>query len=83
VKKWAERWGFDVLLNFNTPEYSSWQYNSMVKEKLVADPIPDLPHFSQVYPSSELTTHKMAPRIKPAYQHGDITLGTIKPTKLN
>jgi hypothetical protein len=68
----------DVLMNFNTPEYSSIQYNSMVKEKLVADPVPGFPHFSQVYPSSELTTHPMAPGIRPAYQHGDVTIERVR-----
>jgi len=42
-------------MNVNTPEYASWQYNSMVKEKLIADPVPDQPEFPQVFPSSELT----------------------------
>lgn len=76
VAKWAAEWGYEVVMNFNTPEYASWQYNSMIKEKLVADTIPgtDLP---QVMPSSELTRHRLAPGIKPAYEHGEVSIGRI------
>lgn len=76
VAKWAAEWGYEVVMNFNTPEYASWQYNSMIKEKLVADKIPgtDLP---QVMPSSELTRHRLAPGIKPTYEHGEISIGRI------
>lgn len=78
VAKWAREWGYEVVMNFNTPEYASWQYNSMIKEKLIADPIPERPELPQVLPSSELTHHRLAPRIKPVYEHGDVTLGTMR-----
>lgn len=76
VRKWARAWGYEVLMNFNTPEYASWQYNSMIKEKLIADPIPGRPELRQVFPSSELTRSRWAPGIKPIYEHGDLTVGT-------
>jgi hypothetical protein len=79
VAAWAREWDYEVLLNFNTPEFASWQYNSMVVEKLLADPIPGHPHFPHVVPSSELTRHRLAPRIKPTYEHGELTLGVIGP----
>ena len=79
VGAWAREWGYEVLLNFNTPEFASWQYNSMVVEKLLADPIPGFPHFSHVVPSSELTHHRLAPRIRPTYEHGELTLGRVGP----
>jgi hypothetical protein len=74
VARWASAWGYEVVMNFNTPEYASWQYNSMIKEKLVADTIPgtDLP---QVFPSSELTRHRLAPGVKPVHEHGDLFIG--------
>lgn len=78
VAKWAREWGYEVVMNFNTPEYASWQYNSMVKEKLIADAIPGRPELPQVFPSSELTRHRLAPGIKPAYEHGDLTVGSVK-----
>ena len=81
VAKWADKWGFEVLMNFNTPEFASWQYNSMVKEKLIADPVPSHPQFPQVAPSSEMTTHPMAPGLRPTFTHGELSLGTVvRPT---
>ena len=77
VAAFAKRWGYEVILNFNTPEWASWQYNSMVAESLIADPIPGHEQFPQVVPSSELTRHRLAPRIRPAFRHGDLTLGRI------
>ena len=79
VADFARRWGYEVILNFNTPEYASWQYNSMVAESLIADPIPGAPHFKQVVPSSELDRHRLAPRIKPTYFHGELTIGRVGP----
>ncbi len=78
VAKWANKWGYEVVMNFNTPEYASWQYNSMVKEKLIVDPIPGHPQLPQVFPSSELTRHRFAPFIKPLFEHGEVTFGTVQ-----
>jgi glyoxylase-like metal-dependent hydrolase (beta-lactamase superfamily II) len=77
VADFAKRWGYEVILNFNTPEWASWQYNSMVAESLIADPIPGAEHFPQVVPSSELCKHRLAPRIRPTYFHGELTLGSL------
>ena len=77
VARFAEEWDYEVILNYNTPEFASWQYNAMVAEKLIADPIPGHPHLPQVVPSSELTTHRFAPGIKPLYQHGELTIGQL------
>jgi glyoxylase-like metal-dependent hydrolase (beta-lactamase superfamily II) len=75
VAAFAKRWNYEVILNFNTPEWASWQYNSMVAESLIADRIPGAEQFPQVVPSSELTKHRLAPRVTPTYRHGDLTLG--------
>ncbi|GAC1412966.1 MAG: hypothetical protein NVSMB57_08460 [Actinomycetota bacterium] len=80
VAKWARTWGFEVIMNFNTPEFASWQYNSMVKEKLIADPIPAHPSLPQVFPSSQLTRHPLAPGIRPIFEHRDVTIGTVTGT---
>jgi hypothetical protein len=74
VAKWAAREGLEVVMNFNTPEFASWQYNSMIKEKLIADPIPDRPELRQIFPSSALTRHRLAPGIRPTFEHGDLTI---------
>jgi hypothetical protein len=78
VSAFAKRWGYEVILNFNTPEWASWQYNSMVAESLVADSVPGREQLPQVVPSSELVRHRLAPRIKPAFRHGDLTVGTVR-----
>ena len=77
VARFARTWGYEVILNFNTPEFASWQYNSMVAEKLIADPVPGREHFKQVVPSSELVRHRLAPRVTPTFRHGDLTIGTL------
>ena len=77
VREFAAEWGYEVILNYNTPEWASWQYNSMIAEKLIADPIPGHPHLPQVVPSSELVAHRLAPRVRPAYRHGELTFGVI------
>jgi len=49
----------------------------MIKEKLIADPVPSHPYFPQVVPSSELTTHPGAPGLRPTFAHGELSLGTV------
>lgn len=73
IRRWAHTQGMEVLMNFNTPEYASLQYNSMVKEKLIADPLPSNPALPFVFPSSELTTHRLAPGVRPTHFHGEVT----------
>jgi hypothetical protein len=73
VREWSAEQGMAVVLNFNTPEFASWQYNAMVRERLLADPIPERPDLPLVYPSSELVAHRLAPGIRPTYAHGDVT----------
>jgi hypothetical protein len=77
VAKWARREGMVVVLNFNTPEFASWQYNAMVREKLLAHPVPDDPRWPQVLPSSELARHRLAPGIRPTFAHGDLEIGAL------
>lgn len=77
VRKWAEEWGQEVILNANTIEFASWQYDSMVAERLVADPIPD-GRFPQCFPSSELTAHRLSPGTNPTYTHGGIEHGLVR-----
>lgn len=76
VARWARREGLDVVLNFNTPELASLQYNAMVRERLLADPVPDDARWPQVLPSSELVAHPLAPGIRPTYAHGPLTITT-------
>jgi hypothetical protein len=76
---WAREWGHEVILNANTLEFTAWQYDSMVAERLVADPTPD-GDFRQTFPSSELTGHPFSPLTKPTYVHGAIRHGSVRPS---
>jgi len=72
--------GAEVILNANTREHSLDQYTSMVLEKTLADAVADRPELSQVFPSSELVGHPLAPGLSPSYSHGAITHGEIATT---
>ena len=54
VRKTAEFFGREVILNSNTLEDSIDQYDSMIKEKALADPNRRDPRFLNVFPSSEM-----------------------------
>ena len=73
LRRWSAEQRLEVVLNFNTPEFASFQYNSMIRERLLADPIPGHEHLPLVFPSSELARHWAAPGITATYAHGDVT----------
>lgn len=81
VAAWARESGMEVVLNFNTPEFASFQYNAMVREKMLADPVSHDPRFPQVVPSSELARHRLAPGIRPTFAHGELTVGRVRPSR--
>jgi hypothetical protein len=72
VRKWAEFFGRDVVMNSNTLEDSSDQYDSMIKEHAVADPDRRDPRFKQVLPSSELARFKRQWPVMPTHFFGGI-----------
>jgi hypothetical protein len=78
VRKWARFFGREVVLNSNTLEDSIDQYDSMLKEKAVADQNRDDPRFSNVFPSSELATFRRQWPIKPTHFYGGINYGRIE-----
>ena len=61
VRKYAEFWNREVILNSNTLEDSIDQYDSMVKEKAIADPNARDPRWLNVFPSSEMA--ELAPPV--------------------
>ena len=75
VKRWALEWGQEVVLNANTIEATAQQYNSCVKEKSIVDRSVADPRFLQFFPSSELTTSRLAPGTRPTFSHRAITHG--------
>jgi glyoxylase-like metal-dependent hydrolase (beta-lactamase superfamily II) len=77
LRQWSVEWGQEVIMNANTIEFAAWQYDSMMVERLLADPSADAP-FPQCFPSSELTPHRLAPGVKPSHQHLEIEHGRIR-----
>ncbi|MDP9277717.1 MAG: hypothetical protein M3O76_05865 [Actinomycetota bacterium] len=78
VRKTAEFFGREVILNSNTLEDSIDQYDSMIKEKALADPNPRDPRFANVFPSSELAEWKRQWPVLPTFFYGGIEYGTIE-----
>ncbi len=73
VARSARTWGREVVLNTNTPEALADQYNSLIKEKALADRSQKDSRFPQFLPSSELTPSPYFPGTKPTFVQGRIT----------
>ncbi len=78
VRRTAAYFGREVILNSNTLEDSIDQYDSMVKEKALADPNPRDPRFLNVFPSSEMPRWKRQWPVLPTFSYGGINYGEIK-----
>ena len=72
VRKWAEFFNREMVMNSNTLEDSVDQYDSMIKEHAVADPDPRDPRWKQVVPSSELARFKRQWPVVPTHFFGGI-----------
>ncbi len=79
VRKEAEFMGREVILNSNTLEDSLDQYDSMVKEKALADPNRDDPRWKNVFPSSELPDWRRQWPIVPSFTYGGMDYGALVP----
>ncbi|MBV9214166.1 MAG: hypothetical protein JOZ25_11040 [Actinobacteria bacterium] len=77
VREYAEKQRREVCPNANTLEDSIDQYDSMVKEKTLADPSKKDPRWRQVLPSSELVSWRRQWPIVPTHHHGPLNYGTI------
>ena len=77
VRREAESMGREVILNSNTLEDSVDQYDSMVKEKALADPNRADPRWMNVFPSSELPEWRRQWPVVPSYVYGGMTYGKI------
>ena len=78
LKKYARKTGFEVVLNANVIEGTARQYNSMVQEKLVADPSVEDPRIPQFFPSSELCPNILSPGTTPSFMHEQVAFGNIE-----
>jgi hypothetical protein len=79
VKREAEFMGVEVILNSNTLEDSVDQYDSMVKEKALADPNREDPRWMNVFPSSEMPRLRRQWPVVPSFSYGGIDYGRIAP----
>jgi hypothetical protein len=75
VKKHAERYGIDIIMNANTLENSNDQYISMDMERTIAGPSKRDPKFYNMAPSSELTPNFLFPFMKPTFSFGELEFG--------
>jgi hypothetical protein len=78
VRRNAEFFGREVILNSNTLEDSIDQYDSMLKEKALADPNARDPRFMNVFPSSEMAGWKRQWPVAPTFSYGGINSGTVQ-----
>lgn len=78
LKKSADLYEFEVILNSNTPELCAEQYTSMILEREMVDAVPDRPGMVQMFPSSEVTPSAFAPGIRPTMVFGERTSGTLR-----
>jgi len=77
LRRWANFFHREVVLNANTLEDSLDQYDSMILEKTLADPSPRDGRWQQVLPSSELARFKRQWPVMPTYFHGELEYGLI------
>jgi hypothetical protein len=77
VRKTAEFFGREVILNSNTLEDSIDQYDSMIKEKALADPNSRDPRFANVFPSSEMAAWRRQWPVVPTFSYGGIQYGSL------
>jgi hypothetical protein len=78
LRRTAEFFGREVILNSNTLEDSIDQYDSMIKEKALADPNPRDPRFLNVFPSSEMADWKRQWPVVPTFTYGGMSYGRIE-----
>lgn len=78
IREHALKSGEEVILNANTLEGSLDQYNSMVKERLLADPFARDPRFVQHFSSSELAHTPAAPMLRPTHTVGRVHEGMLE-----
>ncbi|CAM5542181.1 MULTISPECIES: hypothetical protein [Streptomyces] len=78
VRRYHRNFGREVCPNANTLEDSLDQYDSMVKEKTLADRCKADPRWLQILPSTELAPWKRFWPVVPTYVHGGIGYGEIK-----
>jgi hypothetical protein len=84
IRKYAEFWNREIVMNSNTLEDSIDQYDSMIKEKALADPNPRDARWVNVFPSSEMASLRRQWPVVPTFEFGGMNYGRIeKPAAVN
>ena len=78
VRKYVEFWNREVVLNSNTLEDTLDQYDSMVKEKELADPNRRDSRWLNVFPSSEMASFRRQWPVVPTFVHGAMNYGQVQ-----
>jgi len=77
VRQYAESQHREICPNANTLEDSIDQYDSMIKEKTLADFSRRDPRWKQILPSSELVSWRRYWPIIPTHHHGPLNYGSV------
>jgi hypothetical protein len=84
IRKYAEFFNREVVMNANTLEDSLDQYDSMIKEKSLADQNRRDPRWLNVFPSSEMPAWRRQWPVLPTFTYGGMNYGTIaRPASTN
>jgi hypothetical protein len=78
VRRYAEFFNREVILNSNTLEDASEQYDSMVLERTLADPGRRDPRWLNIFPSSEMASLKRQWPVVPTFSQSDLRYGEIR-----
>ena len=81
LKRYWRHYRREVVMNSNTLEDSIDQYDSMVKEKALADRSPRDDRWLNILPSIELARYKVHWPVVPTFFHGGINHGRLTPTE--
>ena len=81
IRQYADFWRREVVLNSNTLEDSIDQYDSMVKEKALADTNRSDPRWLNVFPSSEMVNRRRQWPVVPTFEYGGIRYGRVEPPR--
>ncbi len=81
VRKFAEFMGREVVLNSNTLEDSIDQYDSMIKEKALADTNARDPRYQNVLASSEMADWRRQWPVVPTFTYGGMNYGEISTSR--
>jgi len=78
VRKYAQFFDREVILNANTLEDSIDQYDSMIKEKALADANRADPRWLNTFPSSEMASWRRQWPVVPTFVYGGPNYGRIE-----